>query len=160
MARQPCKVFVSFAPMDGIACGRLMRMLKVQTAVSSRFDFRFWDDRIQFSGEKAQTEIQQAIDACDIGLLLLTSKFADCEFIRANELPWFVGPDAKPQLSVEVEAIDYQLDADVNDKPFRHGKHTWKACTGRQQKLFVQGLSEQLEAFVATLEHSADPTSP
>lgn len=156
MARQPCKVFVSFAPMDGVVCGRLMRMLKVQTALSSRFEFLFWDDRIQFSGEKAKTEIQQAIDACDIGLLLLTSKFADCEFIRSNELPWFVGPEAKPRVTVEVDAVDYQLDEDPNDIPFRHGKHTFKACKGRQQKLFVQGLARQLDEFAASLALARD----
>lgn len=150
MPRKTCKVFMSYAPMDSGACRKLLRLLQVQTALSESFDFLFWDDRPVLEDEQLKPEIDNAIAACDMGLLLISPHYVGSEFVIGNELRNFLGESAKPAVVVEING-GTELNADtkglVELDPFRDGKRPFKICTGRQQKLFVQKLYERLEAF-------------
>jgi len=102
MVKTHVKFFVSYAHLDQKLAEKLLKLLRTQMAPSAKYEFDLWDDRAIIAGEKWRDEIQSALAESDIGLMLVSPAFLGSEFITAEELPVFVGNEARPAIPVEL----------------------------------------------------------
>jgi TIR domain len=100
--------FVSYAHADQRPADSLMQRLTEQLAPSKRYAYTFWRDTALLVGERWHDEIQEGLTACQLGLLLITPAFLTSKYITQNELPQFVGDNAKPVIPVMLKTIDLQ----------------------------------------------------
>lgn len=149
MIKTKVRFFVSYAHHDKRECMRLLEQLKVQMGPSARYEFELWDDRAIMTGEAWKREILQAIDGSDIGLLFVSPAFLGSEFIGKEELPRFVGDEAKPAIPVEIHDVDFNLhDLKGLDQQqlFRLDREqSFFKCTGQKRVRFAQQLYAQIE---------------
>lgn len=149
MAKAKVRFFVSYAHFDERECVRFLELLKVQMAPSARYEFELWDDRAILVGETWKREIRQAIDECDVGLLLVSPSFLASEFIGNEELPQFVGDESKPAIPVEIHDVDFKrhdLKGLDRQQLFRLDRvKSFFKCTGQQRIQFAEQLYAQIE---------------
>jgi hypothetical protein len=77
------KVFISYSHQDEGWKNRVVRQLGVLAAEG----LEVWDDRRIDGGDDWLAEIEQAIAACDVALLLISSHFLTSKFILGQEIP-------------------------------------------------------------------------
>lgn len=78
------KVFISYSHYDNRWLNRLIIHL---TPLSRDFKIDIWSDRDIQTGTKWKQKIKQAIEDCDIAILLISPDFLASNFINTNELP-------------------------------------------------------------------------
>ena len=78
-------VFISYSHLDEVWKDRVQKQLKVLETAG--IDLVTWDDRRISAGLDWRPEIERAIDACDVALLLISSNFLTSAFIMGNEVP-------------------------------------------------------------------------
>jgi hypothetical protein len=90
------KYFVSYAHADKAAAHKLLDLLHPRLAILRGYSLSHWiDDAIEV-GERWTDTIEDALAACDFGLLLLSPAFFASGFIRREELPTFIGQTQGP----------------------------------------------------------------
>ncbi|MGH8059681.1 MAG: toll/interleukin-1 receptor domain-containing protein [Candidatus Entotheonellia bacterium] len=104
--RTPIAFFVSYARTDRRLADTFLQRLLEQLAPSKRYAYTLWRDTGILVGERWHDEIQQALAACQLGLLLVSPTFLVREYITQQELPWFLGDGAKPIIPVMLKTID------------------------------------------------------
>jgi hypothetical protein len=102
----PVVFFVSYAHADQRSADTLLQQLTEQLAPSKRYAYTLWHDTGLLVGEQWHDEIQQALADCQFGLLLVSPAFLASEYITQQELPQFLGNDAKPILPVLLKNLD------------------------------------------------------
>jgi TIR domain len=101
------RIFVSYAHSDQ----EIFRRIRVHLdgLVVSENELEIWsDDRIE-AGEDWRNEIEAALDAANIGLLLLSADFLASKFIKTSELPVLLDAATERGLRVfwiVVESVD------------------------------------------------------
>jgi len=103
--------FVSYARADLRLADAFLQRLQEQLAPSKRYAYTLWRDVKILLGERWHEEILQALDACQLGLLLLSPAFLTSPYIAQHELQRFVGEGAKPLLPVMLKMVDFRLHA-------------------------------------------------
>jgi len=68
-----------------------------------------WRDSAIFVGELWDREIHDALDKCDLGLLLVSPAFLVSDYITREELPRFVGSETKPVIPIMLDWVDFDL---------------------------------------------------
>lgn len=106
--RTPIAFFVSYAHTDQRTADTFLQRLTEQLAPSKRYAYTLWRDTGLLVGARWHDEIQQALTACQLGLLLVSPAFLASQYITQQELPRFVGDGAKPVLPIMLKAIDLQ----------------------------------------------------
>lgn len=87
------RYFVSYANQEETQALKLLEQLATHLAIHPQFSFERWRDRANIlPGDEWAEKIEEALDACDFGLLLVSPRFLASEFITRNELPRFVQP--------------------------------------------------------------------
>ena len=79
--KTPIPFFVSYAHADWRTADDFLQRLKRQLAPSRRYDYTLWHDTTIDVGQPWHDEIQQALAACKIGLLLMSPAFLDSDYI-------------------------------------------------------------------------------
>jgi hypothetical protein len=97
--------FTSYAHHDFAIADSLARALAPNLASSRTFTYSGWRDTGILLGEDWDTEITQAAEACDAGLLLLSPSFLSRPYIVERELPRLLA-DGKVVLPVLLKPID------------------------------------------------------
>ena len=106
MAAMPRRVFLSWCRTDRAAKESLVAPLLDHLRILSGVEVLWWEDSDITLGEEWHRRIVASLEGCDYGLLLLSPAFLASGFIRAEELPWFVGPDAvKAALPVMLKRV-------------------------------------------------------
>jgi len=100
------RYFVSYAHADDKIPGKLLSELQKQLGACREYNFERWRDTNILIGEKWHAEIQDALEKCDFGLLLVSPSFLGSKYITQHELPCFVKGD-KPCLPVALCPIDF-----------------------------------------------------
>ncbi|NVB37296.1 PD40 domain-containing protein [Pseudenhygromyxa sp. WMMC2535] len=103
------RVFVSYAQTDALS-HKLIDCLRILLESSPRYSFELWRDIELLAGERWEQRLLEALDACHLGLMLLSPAFFASEYIGEVELPAFVsghgpGVEGKRLLPVELRAI-------------------------------------------------------
>jgi len=77
------KVFISYSHLDEVWKNRVVSQLKVLSGEG----LEVWDDRRINAGDKWRAEIETALNACDVALLLISAEFLTSGFILKEEIP-------------------------------------------------------------------------
>ena len=120
--KRQIRLFVSYAhdaPENGPRVSRLadnfLQRLKDQLGLCSHYQFLPWTDRTIGLGKQWRQEIETAITTCDGGLLLLTPRFLNSQFILQHELGQFLEPQGiaagKPVIPIGLS--QFPLDGDL-----------------------------------------------
>ena len=79
------RIFISYSHRNKDILARLQ--VHLNPIVAWRKDVEIWDDTKITVGSKWQPAIAQAIDKCDVAILIVSADFIASEFIARNELP-------------------------------------------------------------------------
>ncbi|MCK6437318.1 TIR domain-containing protein [Rivihabitans pingtungensis] len=77
------QIFISYSHQDEAWKNRVVKQLRVL----SRAGLDVWDDRRIAAGDDWHPEIQQAIERCDVAVLLISADFLTSSFILDQEVP-------------------------------------------------------------------------
>ncbi|PXX77737.1 TIR domain-containing protein [Rivihabitans pingtungensis] len=77
------QIFISYSHQDEDWKNRVVKQLRVL----SRAGLDSWDDQRIDAGDDWHPEIQQAIERCDVAVLLISADFLTSSFIRDQEVP-------------------------------------------------------------------------
>jgi small GTP-binding protein len=80
----PLKIFISYSHQDETFKDELVTMLK---ALQRRGIVDTWEDRLIEGGDEWNKSIQEAMDDCDLALLLVSSDYLASRFIQEHEQP-------------------------------------------------------------------------
>ncbi len=105
--RIPVQFFVSFSHQNDQEKEKLLALLQEELVASEKYRFQLWTDGQIILGEKWHIEIQAALQACDLGLLLVSPTFLAGDYIKEHELPAFVTGE-KPCIPVELKTVDFK----------------------------------------------------
>jgi hypothetical protein len=152
--RRPIQFFVSYAHANTRLADDLLRRLVEQLGPSSRYEYQLWRDPAILAGEFWDREIHQALDTCDLGLLLVSPAFLASEYVTREELPRFVGNKAKPIIPVMLEPVDFRLHdlkgLEAHQIYRLNGQSAPRAyadcTTDKPRRQFAEGLFHQIEA--------------
>lgn len=149
------RIFLSWCHRDSALkddlVGRLMPLFKVSTDVK----YEWWEDSHLTCGEELNPGIIDRIDEADYGLLLVSPAYLASDFIRAHELPRFVGPHAdKAALPVALTALpDFKSATDFGglDKlaVFLHEGKNYQSS--RRKPEFAVALAKSIRGRVLDL---------
>ena len=160
MERQEVKIFVSYARANKKLSRRFIDKFREMVAASRRFEYIFWEDSDILVGENWHQEIQTALQDCKIGIALISPAFLGSRYITREELPKFVGEDAKPLIPVMLQPVDFDyhdlkgleekqifmLDSDNLKAPKAYGQ-----CSSKQRYQFTLNLFRQVEKRLAKI---------
>ncbi len=88
--RPTLKYFVSYDGKEVKLKNSLIDFLEANLKASPNYDYEKWDDSDILTGENWHERIQEAIQECHFGLLLLSLNFINNEYIEKNELFHFL----------------------------------------------------------------------
>ena len=146
--------FVSYAKANKPMAMKLLERYDEQVKSSRFYSYHLWRDSKILVGEEWHREIQDALTQCDLGIVLISPAFLNSTYIKENELPMFIGNDAKPVIPVMLQPINFErhdlkgiqerqifrLEADGFKQPRSFGE-----CKPRRQDDFVRELFNQVE---------------
>ncbi len=171
------RFFVSYAHDNRQLAEALVKDLGTHFAASARYALIPWMDRDILVGERWKESIEEAIKDCDFGLMLLSPAFFASRFIKAHELPRFVGapdnPRLKPVLPVGLVPITFgrhDLQGLEEHQIFRfqnerlEGRYYDQMPAGARRREFVRQLhlaiEKRLDAFFLTPPPGTPPSPP
>ncbi|MBN1316446.1 MAG: toll/interleukin-1 receptor domain-containing protein [Anaerolineales bacterium] len=158
--RKQIHFFVSYARANKSLAGRFLDRFLEQLAPSKKYDYILWRDAHILVGEQWHDEILQALDRCNLGLLLISPALLGSRYISEHELPRFVGEKAKPVIPVMLQPVDFEYhdlkgleNAQIYrlDKPRFQSPKAYGECSGRQRDEFVMELFRQVERRLGKL---------
>jgi len=106
--RRPIAFFVSYAHADNPQAIAFEQRLNEQLRPSKRYAYTLWRDPDLLVGERWHETILQALDACQLGLCLVSPNFLALSYITQHELPRFVGSNATPVIPLMLKSVDWQ----------------------------------------------------
>lgn len=102
-------VFISYSHQDEVWKNRLLTHLQISAKEGI---LELWDDQLIAAGTEWRLKIQKAIDAADIGVLLISADFLVSDFIRGEEIPRMLERRSKNGMRlfpVMVRSCDWQV---------------------------------------------------
>lgn len=98
--------FVSYAHRNKLLVNGFLEKLSDVLTPSKKHEYTLWKDTGLVIGEDWETQIIEARDKCDFGLLLISPAFLASKFITEKELPTFISGE-KPSIPVMLNPIDF-----------------------------------------------------
>ncbi len=142
--------FVSYAHADKRLPDTFVQYLNEQRLPSKHYACTLWRDTAILMGQDWHAEIQQALHACQAGLLLLSPAFLASPYITQQELPHFVTSAGAPILPVLLKPFALQrhdMQGLASYQMFyRHDQQVFAACTTDvTRSRFAASLFAQIE---------------
>ena len=148
------RIFVSYAHADHKYADPFLKGFKEMLSPSKKYRFEFWQDEAILSGETWVNEINDALEICTLGILLVSPSFLGSDFISQEELPRFIGETPKPVVPIMLRKVNLKLHdlKGLEEKqifrlkadPDNH--RSYAQCGESQKHDFVYALHEQVEA--------------
>ena len=156
--KRKVRFFFSHAHKDRKLVESLEEDLRTHFAASKGYELIPWIDRDIQIGENWKQSIQQAIDGCDFGLMLVSPSFFASEFITQKELPHFVSPEGdatrKPVLPVGLVPVSLKRHDTKGLKEHQfflmrtektEGRYYDEVPAGAKRREFARQLYEKIE---------------
>ena len=105
--KRTIRYFISYTRDDKKLPDKLLSELKKNLGACGKYVFESWKDNDIPVGADWKSSIQEALEQCDFGLLLVSPAFLGKKFITEKELPTFVG-GKKPCVPVALSMIDFE----------------------------------------------------
>lgn len=146
--------FVSYAHRNAQLASGFLERLNDVLIPSKHYQYKLWSDHGILVGEDWDSQIKQAMQVCDVGLLLISPSFLASSYITETELPSLLSSEKK-LIPVMLQPIDMQrhdlkglekkqifrLDYEGFKEPRAYGD-----CKGPRRDSFVLSLFAQIEA--------------
>ncbi len=132
------------------------------TEPAAKYHYVFWQDSGILPGENWKNEIQQMLEKCSLGLLLISPAFLGSKFIEQEELPKLLGHRTKAIIPVMVKMVNlkrHNLKGIEEYQIFRlktEGSKNLKSfaqCGTSQRSDFIYELFDQVEARLDKIYH-------
>jgi len=140
--KQKIQYFVSYAHRNRVLVQNFIEKLDDVLAPSKQFDYSRWQDTNLILGNEWRTQISEAIENCEFGLLLISPAFLASSFITNSELPKFVSGE-KASVPVMLQPVDFD-------------RHDFKGLEKRQIFMFPPKGSENPKAYSECKSHRRD----
>lgn len=140
--KQKIQYFVSYAHRNSLLAQDFIARLGDVLAPARRFEYSRWEDSNLIVGDGWENQILEAIEKCDLGLLLISPAFLASPFITKSELPEFVS-GGKPSVPVMLQPVDLDL-------------HDLKGLGKKQIFRFAPPGSTHPRAYAECRSHSRD----
>ena len=153
-SRRKVELFVSYARSNNPLARQFLDRFKEYVAPAKNYEYVFWQDSRILVGEEWHEAIREALERCDLGLLLISPAFLGSKYISKHELPKFIGNAAKPLIPILLRPIDFErfdLKGLKSRQIFRLEGEKFKSpksyadCTSNQRDRFVQALFREVE---------------
>ncbi len=154
MGRKRVRFFVSYARANQQLVDVFVGLMKDQFGPAKRYRYELWKDSNIHVGEDWHQRIQKALEACDLGLLLVSLSFLQSQYIEETELPRFVGDESKPVIPVLLQTVDlarHDLKGLEKQQIFRledarfSSPKSFYDCTKQQRERFARVLYGRIE---------------
>lgn len=159
--KREIKFFVSYAHENERLATSFIKKFIAITKPAKNYEYSFWTDKSVLAGQKWKDKISKALKECTLGLLLVSPEFLASEYITKQELPRFVGNDAKPLIPVMLLKVNlkrHDLKGLEEIQIFMLEKHGFKEskaysqCSTKQRDDFINDLYEEVESRLDTLD--------
>ncbi|GGG55965.1 hypothetical protein GCM10011403_11370 [Pseudohongiella nitratireducens] len=150
---QSINYFVSYSHRNKRIVADFLDRLSDVLAPSKAYSYTRWSDHDLVLGEYWESQVLEAINECDFGMLLVSPAFLASSFISEKELPKFVSGE-KACVPVMAQAIDFELH-DLKglekrqiyrfDNPEFAQPRAYGECSEAQRDAFVLDLFRKLE---------------
>jgi hypothetical protein len=140
--KRKIKYFVSYAHRNGALKQDFIQRLDDVLAPSKRFEYSRWQDIDLILGDEWKSQINEAIEHCDFGLLLISPAFLASSFITESELPRFVSGE-KASVPVMLQPVDFE-------------RHDLKGLEKRQIFRFAANGSAEPKAYAECRSYRRD----
>lgn len=147
------KYFVSYAHRNKRIVADFLERLSDVLAPSRSYQYIRWIDHDLVLGEDWEEQILEAIEDCDVGILLISPAFLASPFIAEKELPRFVSAE-KSSVPVMIQPVDFKLH-DLKglgekqifrfDNPEFSEPRAYGECSENQRDAFVLDLFRKIE---------------
>lgn len=153
------RFFISYAHVDEKDSCLFLESFKEMAGASKKYRYEFWQDTCILPGEKWKLTIQNALDECAMGILLISPAFLGSKFISEQEIPKFIGDNAKPLVPIMLKKINlsrHDLKGLEENQIFRLKKKggdgldlkSYAQCGSRQKYDFVYELFDRVETLL------------
>lgn len=161
--------FVSYAHADNEIATEFLEKLKEMLLPSAKYDYVFWQDKNILPGENWHQEIQDALNRCSMGILLVSPAFLGSEYVSRHELPAIMNRQTALLIPVMLKKINFdrhdlkgleewQIFQRNSDHP--NGAKSYAQCGRRQKYEFVYDFFDEIEARIDKTELSATYVAP
>lgn len=147
--RTTINFFISYAHSDDDYSGPFIEEFKEMTAPSHKYQYVFWQDTEILPGGNWKNEIQQALNNCSLGLLLISSAFLGSDYIEEEELPKFIDDQTKAIIPVMLKMVNFKRHNLKGLKKYQIFR--FKAEGSKKLKSFAQCGTSQRTDFVYEL---------
>lgn len=106
--KKKIKFFVSYAHKNKDLANDFLDKLTDVLKPSRSYEYSLWKDTSIVVGSNWKSQILEARDRCDLGLLLISPAFLSSTFICESELPHFVGSSKARAFPVMLWPIDLE----------------------------------------------------
>src|SRR3954447_25739580 len=123
--RRPVHYFVSFCRRDSALKDEFLGRLENLFAAAKGIRLVGWQDRDIELGSRWHDQIQEAIETCDFGLLLISPAYLGRDYIVSQELPRFLEP-GKQLVPVALRALRFDDSMDLRgleERQIFHGRN-------------------------------------
>lgn len=152
--RAAVRFFNSYAHADQSLADDLVLRLQEQMTPSAAYEYTLWRDTTILVGERWRDEIIQAVEGCDVGLLLVSPAFLGSGFIDREELPRLIGQAGKPIFPVMLRPVSlerHDLKGLTEYQIYRLDRQkSYSECSGDLVR------SRFVEALFLDIEHRLD----
>jgi hypothetical protein len=146
--KRKIQYFVSYAHRNRLLVQNFIERLDDVLAPSKQFEYSRWQDTDLILGNEWRTQILEAIENCEFGLLLISPAFLASSFITEAELPKFVS-GKKASVPVMLQPVDFERH---DLKGMEKGQIFRFATTGSgNPKAYSECRSHRRDAFVLEL---------
>jgi hypothetical protein len=150
MPTQHLKYFISYARADKKTAQPFFDQLKVELNIVNNYKFTPWRDDMMEVGADWHDQIQQAIQSCDFGLLLVSPAFLASEYIRDNELAHFI-TQSEGRARINKPLVPVFLKSVNMEKVNMRGLESVQIFRDADRKCFAERQGHKKDAFVSEL---------
>lgn len=150
--RKSIKFFVSYAQRNQGLATRFIDHFLEYAEPSIKYSYKLWRDTTDILvGDNWDEEIKQALEQCDIGLLLISVSFLGSSYIANTELKSLRRKPVVPMLLAPVDFELHDLKGLKEKQIFRLENKNFQApksyseCSAKQRDQFVLKFFRQVE---------------
>lgn len=147
------KFFVSYAHRNQDLAVKFTEHFLEYAEPSKKYTYHLWRDYTNILiGENWDDEIKQALEDCDVGMLLISASFLGSKYITEVEIKNLKSKPVIPVLLGPIDIDRYDLKGlqerqiyRLNSPKFQSPK-SYGDCNTKQRNQFMLGLFNQIEA--------------
>ena len=138
-------LFFSYAHNDSAVKESFFEKIRARLKTSKEFRFSFSSDRDILIGERWHDEIQEMINRCDFGLLLLSTSFLGSDYIEEHELPNLL--DKCLPVALDILDLKNQNLKGLSEKQifFFNGNRSFNEVRENNRTRFINELATNIE---------------